>query len=59
MVYGQGKADLTLDKKREEVKERLARETRIGWLALAAVAFLIVAGTVIVAYLFLETGILR
>jgi hypothetical protein len=59
MVYGQGKADLILDQKRHEVKERLARETRIGWLALAAVASLIVAGAVIVAYLFFEVHIIR
>jgi hypothetical protein len=59
MVYGQGKADLVLDQKRHEVKERLARETRIGWLALTAVASLIVAGAVIGAYLFLEAHIIR
>jgi hypothetical protein len=59
MVYGQGKADLVLDQKRHEVKERLARETRIGWLVLAAVASLIVAGAVIVAYLFFEVHIIR
>jgi hypothetical protein len=59
MVYGQNEMDVALDKKRHEVEERLARDTRIGWLALAAVASLIVAGAVIVAYLFLEVHIIR
>jgi hypothetical protein len=59
MVYGQHEMDVALDKKRHEVEERLARDTRIGWPALAAIAFLIVVGAVIVAYLFLEAGILR
>ena len=56
MVYGQGEADLVLDQKRHELKERLARETRIGWPTLAAIAVLITVGAAIVGYLFLHTG---
>jgi hypothetical protein len=53
MVYGQGEADLVLDQKRHELKERLARETRIGWPTLAAITVLITVGAAIVVYLFL------
>jgi hypothetical protein len=56
MVYGQGEADLVLDQKRRELEERLARETHVGWPALAAILMLMVIGTAIVAYLLLETG---
>ncbi|MBO1908028.1 hypothetical protein J4G37_24425 [Microvirga sp. 3-52] len=56
MVYGQRETDLVLDQKRHEVKERLARETRIGWPTLTAIAVLITVGALIVAYLFLNTG---
>jgi hypothetical protein len=59
MIYGDSETDLALDQKRQEVEERLARETRIGWPALAAVATLFIASAVIVAYLVLEAGILR
>jgi hypothetical protein len=55
MVYGQGEADLVLDQKRQEVEERLARETRIGWPTLTAIAVLLVAGAAIAAYLFFNT----
>ena len=56
MVYGHNETDVALDQKRHEVEERLARETRIGWPTLTAIAVLIAAGTVIVVYLFLHTG---
>jgi hypothetical protein len=56
MVYGQGETDLVLDQKRHEVKERLARETRIGWATLTAVAVLLAMVAAIVIYLFLHTG---
>jgi hypothetical protein len=56
MVYGQGNADLALDQKRNEVKERLARETRIGWPTVTAIAVLMVVGAVIAIYLFLNSG---
>jgi hypothetical protein len=59
MVYGQGETDLVIDQKRHEVKERLARETRIGWATLTAIAVLIAVGALIVAYLFLNTGASR
>jgi predicted phage tail protein len=59
MISGHDETDVALDQKRHELKTRLAQETRIGWPALAAIAFLIVVGAVIVAYLFLEAGILR
>jgi hypothetical protein len=59
MVYGQGEADLVLDQKRHDVKERLARETRIGWPTLTAIAVLLFVGALIVAYLFLNTGASR
>ncbi|WP_246776966.1 hypothetical protein [Microvirga sp. VF16] len=49
---------MALDKKRHAVAERLARETRIGWVTLAVTAFLIIFGTVIVAYLCLNAGII-
>ena len=55
MVYGQGEADLVLDQKRQEVEERLARETRIGWPTLTAIAVFLVAGAAIAAYLFFNT----
>ena len=56
MVYGHNETDVALDQKRHELKERLARETRIGWPTLTAIAVLIAAGAVIVVYLFLHTG---
>ncbi|MBO1907717.1 hypothetical protein J4G37_22755 [Microvirga sp. 3-52] len=56
MVYGQQETDVALDQKRHEVKERLARETRIGWPTLTAVAVLITIGAVIVVYLFLHAS---
>jgi hypothetical protein len=56
MVYGHNEMDVALDQKRHEVEERLARETRIGWPTLTAIAVLIAAGAVIVVYLFLHTG---
>ncbi|QRM33374.1 hypothetical protein JO965_30760 (plasmid) [Microvirga sp. VF16] len=58
MVYGHNETDMALDKKRHAVAERLARETRIGWVTLAVTAFLIIFGTVIVAYLCLNAGII-
>jgi hypothetical protein len=59
MICGHDETDVALEQKRHELAERLARDTRIGWLALTAVASLIVAGAVIVAYLFLEAHIIR
>jgi hypothetical protein len=59
MIYGHNETDVALDQKRHEVKERLARETRIGWPILIATVVLIVAGAVIVAYLFLNAGVVR
>jgi hypothetical protein len=56
MVYGRQETDVALDQKRHEVKERLARETRIGWPTLIAIAVLITVGMAIVIYLFLQTG---
>jgi hypothetical protein len=56
MVYGHQETDVVLDQKRREVAERLARETRIGWPTLTAIAFLIIVGAVIVVYLFLNSG---
>ena len=56
MVYGHNETDVALDQKRHEVEERLARETRIGWPTLTAIAVLIAAGAVIAVYLFLHTG---
>jgi hypothetical protein len=56
MVYGQQETDVALDQKRHELKERLARETRIGWPTLTAIAVLLIAGAAIVAYLFFNTG---
>ena len=47
---------MALDQKRHEVEERLARETRIGWPTLTAIAVLIAIGAVIGVYLFLHTG---
>jgi hypothetical protein len=55
MVYGQNEMDVALDKKRHEVEERLARETRIGWPTLTAIAVLLIAGAAIAAYLFFNT----
>jgi hypothetical protein len=57
MIYGDSETDLALDQKRQEVEERLARETRIGWSTLTAIAALLIAGAVIVAYLFLNAGV--
>lgn len=56
MVYGQNEMDVALDKRRHEVEDRLARETRIGWPTLTAIAVLIAIGAVIGVYLFLHTG---
>jgi hypothetical protein len=56
MVYGQHEMDVALDKKRHEVEARLARETRIGWPTLTAIAVLLIAGAAIVGYLFLQAG---
>jgi hypothetical protein len=56
IVYGQQETDVALDQERRELKERLARETRIGWPTLTAIAVLIAVGALIVAYLFLYTG---
>jgi hypothetical protein len=56
MVYGQNEMDVALDKKRHEVEERLARETRIGWPTLTAIAVIMVVGAVIAIYLFLNSG---
>ncbi|WP_404295151.1 hypothetical protein ACD578_27495 (plasmid) [Microvirga sp. RSM25] len=56
MIYGHNETDEALDQKRQEVNERLARETRIGWPILIATVALIIVGAVIVAYLFLNTG---
>ncbi|WP_246777039.1 hypothetical protein [Microvirga sp. VF16] len=50
---------MALDQKRHEVDERLARETRIGWLTVAVTTFLVIFGAVIVTYLFLNAGIIR
>jgi hypothetical protein len=55
LIYGQNKSDAALDRKRRELGERLARETHVGWPALAAILMLMVIGTAIVAYLLLET----
>jgi hypothetical protein len=56
MVYGQNEMDVALDKKRHEVEERLARETRIGWPTLTAIAVIMVVGAAIAIYLFLNSG---
>jgi hypothetical protein len=56
MVYGRQETDVALDQKRHAVKERLARETRIGWPTLTAIVVLITVGAAIVVYLFLQTG---
>jgi hypothetical protein len=56
LIYGQNKSDAALDQKRRELGERLARETHVGWPALATILMLMVIGTAIVAYLLLETG---
>jgi hypothetical protein len=47
---------VALDQKRHELKERLARETRIGWPTLTAIAVLFIAGAAIAAYLFFNTA---
>jgi hypothetical protein len=44
MIYGDSENDLALDQKRQEVEERLARETRIGWSTLPAIAAFSIAG---------------
>ncbi|QRM33196.1 hypothetical protein JO965_28370 (plasmid) [Microvirga sp. VF16] len=59
MIYGHNETDMALDQKRHEVDERLARETRIGWLTVAVTTFLVIFGAVIVTYLFLNAGIIR
>jgi hypothetical protein len=56
MVYGHNETDVALDQKRHEVEDRLARETRIGWPTLSAIAVLIAIGAVIGVYLFFHTG---
>jgi hypothetical protein len=56
MVYGHQETDLALDQKRHDVEERLARETRIGWPTLTAIAILITVGAAIVVYLILNAG---
>jgi hypothetical protein len=56
MVSGHDGTDAARDQKRRELGERLARETHVGWPALAAILMLMVIGTAIVAYLLLETG---
>jgi hypothetical protein len=58
MIYGHDETDVELDRKRHEVEERLARETRVGWPALAAILILIAVGAAIVAYLLIDTVII-
>ena len=54
VVYGHDETDVALDQKRHEVKERCSWETRVGWPSLAATAFLIVIGALIMTYLVLD-----
>jgi hypothetical protein len=56
MINEHDETDMVLEQKRHQVTERLARETRVGWPALAAILMLMIIGTAIVAYLLLETG---
>jgi hypothetical protein len=56
MGYGRQETDVALNQKRRGLKERLARETRIGWPTLTAIPVLVTVGALIVAYLFLNTG---
>lgn len=55
MDYGPNETDMALDQKRQELADRLARETQIGWPILAAILILIVVGAAIVAYLLVDT----
>jgi hypothetical protein len=54
VVHDQFKPDGVLDKRRQEVKARLARETRIGWPILVLVAVLLVTSLSVLLYLVLD-----
>ncbi len=56
MIYEPDDTDVELDRKRHQVEERLARETRVGWPVLAAILLLMVIGTGLVTYLLFEAG---
>ncbi|EIM24415.1 hypothetical protein MicloDRAFT_00069340 [Microvirga lotononidis] len=53
MVYGHSETDVKLDRKRQEVHDRLARETRVGWPTLTIVDAIIVFGAAIAIHLIL------
>jgi hypothetical protein len=56
VVHDPYEQDGLLERRRRDLKARLARETRVGWPALAAILMFIVIGTELVAYLLLEAG---